>query len=145
MVSVTEFNEIKNEQQNLTHLMTVLMRKFDSHVPSQAVQDSGSLASHHKKHLLLSICSHDPYRSTCHNQYLTLKHRNRRRKCLLEWTEKLKTRSKSLRYNSNRLKGFRLGSVNFSDLCISSIEISNQVQVPGFREIRREELSICSL
>lgn len=39
-VFVPKFNEMKKELQNLTLLMTVMMRKFDSQFPSPVAHDS---------------------------------------------------------------------------------------------------------
>lgn len=42
VVSVTEFNEIKNEFRNLTHLMTMMMNRLENQNPPSTGQDSGS-------------------------------------------------------------------------------------------------------
>lgn len=41
-VSATEFNEMKNELKNLTHLMIMMMGRFENQTRLPAAQDSGS-------------------------------------------------------------------------------------------------------
>lgn len=41
-VSVGEFNDMKNELWNFMHMMSVIMRRFESQAPPPATQDSGS-------------------------------------------------------------------------------------------------------
>lgn len=57
-VSVAEFNEVKNELRNLTHLTTIMMKRFDNQVPPLATHDLSSSPIVRSQEALISKNQH---------------------------------------------------------------------------------------
>lgn len=59
-----EFNEVKDELQNLRQLMGMMMRKLDSQVPASVTRDLGSPPIIQSQEVLTSQNQHMPTPST---------------------------------------------------------------------------------
>lgn len=142
-VSVTEFNEMKNELRNLTYLMTVMMNRFENRSPPPTAQDSGSpqgapsneapnlqTLSMHVPSVQINLPQRPPPQSdnTEAPQY--------EEEVSATVDKETKDKVEELERQLKQIKGTdSLGNVNFSDLCIyPGLKFPNKFKCPDFEK-----------
>lgn len=138
-VSVTEFNEMKNELRNLTQLITVMMGRFENQTPPPAAQDAGSpqgtplnevpnlqTQSVPVPSVQINIPQPSPFQSDNHEE----------EEIPAAIDKETKDKVEELERQLKQIKGTdSLGSVNFSDLCIHpGLKFPTKFKCPDFEK-----------
>lgn len=118
-VSVIEFNKIKNELQNLMHLMTVIMGKFDNQVPSSAAQNSRSPTDPPQEAPTSQHMSAPSIQINMPQLVLHLEPLQYEEEMSVGVDREIKDKVEELERQLKQIKGIdSLDSVNFNNLCI---------------------------